>query len=516
MAKASTAINGYSPLVDISSAKGSNSESSVSVIPVAPTAIRKRLRRLERFGSWLIFCLDLAVAAAAWQVAILIRGQIPWLSELIGFMSGTSLPEATPLFLFQLTYTFALYQYGCYGRGRPFWLLPRIFKSVAAGWLCLLVASYMFKWIHLNRPFLLIFAATMTAMAIVEWLVLRATYSSLKARGLGAKRLLVVGTAQSSAWVLHDLISAPAAGVQVLGLVTDEEAPSLPAGTQGVRIFKKIENTARLAARTHAEEVVLCLPDWPADKLVEMLQALWPLGVRVYLLSPGLSVHLRRIELPQRAFHGLALLDFGRSPMARHVPRSKRIADVALTSVLLILGAPILLFIGLFIWVTDGRPIFYKQIRTGSQGRLFSMWKFRTMHVGADGQMDELRDHNEADGPLFKIKNDPRVTRFGAFLRRHSLDELPQLWNVLRGEMSLVGPRPPIPEEVKHYQDWHHARLAGVVACTGLWQVSGRSDIPFDEMCLLDIYYLHNMGPRLDLKILVKTIWTVLAGHGAY
>jgi lipopolysaccharide/colanic/teichoic acid biosynthesis glycosyltransferase len=138
------------------------------------------------------------------------------------------------------------------------------------------------------------------------------------------------------------------------------------------------------------------------------------------------------------------------------------------------------------------------------------------MAVGAEEQQELLRDLNEADGPFFKIKDDPRVTRVGRWLRRLSLDELPQLYNVLRGDMSLIGPRPPVPEEVAHYQPWHMRRLEIAPGITGLWQVSGRSELPFDEMALLDIYYAEQWSPALDVKILLRTIPTVVFGDGAY
>lgn len=494
---------------------GDASESAVQD-SVSPSAVRKRLRYLERFGTALVWVGDMLAALIAWQIAIVLRTATPGLPKLIPFMSDTGYPEWLPMVLFQVTFTLALYAYGCYGRGRPFWVLPRLLKAAFASWLLLLVVSYLFKWTHLNRPFVFILAGTLTGVTIAGWLALRMAYVGLRRFGLGTKRVLVVGTARSSAWVLHDIVNAPAAGVRLLGLVTDEDDPKLATDAGDIRIFRGVEKTARLAARTHAEEVVLCLPDRPGEKLIEMLQALWPLGVRVYVLSPELSVYLRRADLPQHAFHGLALLDFGRSPMSNASPRRKRVFDMFFGIILAFLLTPILTMIGLLIWITDGRPVLYKQKRCGPNGKRFMMWKFRTMHVGADRMLDEIMDRNEADGPIFKMRKDPRVTPFGAFLRRHSLDELPQIWNVLRGEMSLVGPRPPLPAEVENYKAWHHARLAGVVGCTGLWQVSGRSNLDFDEMAMLDIYYLHNMNTRLDTTILLRTVETVLIGQGAY
>jgi lipopolysaccharide/colanic/teichoic acid biosynthesis glycosyltransferase len=158
----------------------------------------------------------------------------------------------------------------------------------------------------------------------------------------------------------------------------------------------------------------------------------------------------------------------------------------------------------------------FTQERVGRNGRRFQMIKFRSMVVDADDQKGELLAFNEATGPIFKIRNDPRLTRMGRLLRRFSMDELPQLLNVLRGEMSLVGPRPPLPDEVLNYQPWHHQRLEVKGGMTGLWQVSGRSDLTFDEQCLLDIYYIENWSLALDLRILLQTVPYTLFGRGAY
>jgi lipopolysaccharide/colanic/teichoic acid biosynthesis glycosyltransferase len=152
----------------------------------------------------------------------------------------------------------------------------------------------------------------------------------------------------------------------------------------------------------------------------------------------------------------------------------------------------------------------------GKGGKPFTVYKFRSMEPGAEEQKELLRGLNEADGPIFKMKDDPRVTRTGRWLRRFSLDELPQFYNVLRGDMSIIGPRPPLAEEVAEYQPWHTRRLEIAPGITGLWQVSGRSELPFDEMALLDIYYVEQWSPALDLQILLRTIPTILFGDGAY
>ena len=175
-----------------------------------------------------------------------------------------------------------------------------------------------------------------------------------------------------------------------------------------------------------------------------------------------------------------------------------------------------LFFVAVAIRLDSPGPAIFKQTRVGRGGAEFTCFKFRSMQVDAESKVDMLRDKNEATGPLFKMRHDPRRTRVGRFVRRTSLDELPQLWNVLRGEMSLIGPRPNLPSEVQEYEPWHLRRLEVPPGITGLWQVSGRSDLSFDEMVLLDVYYIENWSPILDLQILLKTIPTVVFGSGAY
>jgi exopolysaccharide biosynthesis polyprenyl glycosylphosphotransferase len=194
----------------------------------------------------------------------------------------------------------------------------------------------------------------------------------------------------------------------------------------------------------------------------------------------------------------------------------KRFMDIIGGLIGIVVGAPLMLVIAILIRIDSPGPVIFKQKRIGRGGRAFVVYKFRTMRVGAEEEQQKLSSLNEADGPLFKIRNDPRHTRIGRWLRRISLDELPQLLNVLRGERSLVGPRPPMASEVQHYQDWHKQRLQVSPGLTGLWQVSGRSELPFDEQCMLDIYYIENWSPWLDLWIMVKTIPTVLLARGAY
>jgi exopolysaccharide biosynthesis polyprenyl glycosylphosphotransferase len=195
---------------------------------------------------------------------------------------------------------------------------------------------------------------------------------------------------------------------------------------------------------------------------------------------------------------------------------AKRGLDVMVALCLLIVISPVLALIALAILLESRGPVLFRQVRSGRNGEPFTFLKFRSMVADAEARRRELEVLNEADGPIFKIRNDPRITRVGRILRRTSLDELPQLWNVLRGDMSLVGPRPPLPSEVLKYEPWQLGRLAVTPGITGLWQVSGRSDVGFTEMVLLDIQYIQKWSLWLDIKILMRTVLVVFLAQGAY
>ena len=194
----------------------------------------------------------------------------------------------------------------------------------------------------------------------------------------------------------------------------------------------------------------------------------------------------------------------------------KRGFDVLASGLALILLSPLFLVLIILIKREDGGPAFYSQERIGKNEKPFKMWKFRSMIVNADQMVEQLEEQNEIDGAMFKIKDDPRVTKIGHTIRKYSLDELPQLWNVLKGDMSLVGPRPPLPSEVEEYTDYDKQRLLVMPGCTGLWQVTKRNEADFDEMVWLDIVYINHSGLWEDFKLIIKTIGVVIHPNGAY
>jgi exopolysaccharide biosynthesis polyprenyl glycosylphosphotransferase len=286
-------------------------------------------------------------------------------------------------------------------------------------------------------------------------------------------------------------------------------------GRSDLPLLGPIAHLPRIVQDSAIDELIIALPADRRDQVSSLISRGFGRRVNVKLL-PDVGDNMGDILPNTFDLHHIGGRPYiGFSPVA-DVNWLKRITDLALTGAGLLVIWPLLVAIALAIKLDSPGPVLYRQQRVGKDGRLFDMFKFRSMFRDAEKRRAELSADNEAVGPLFKIRNDPRVTRVGRFLRRTSLDELPQLLNVLRGEMSLVGPRPPLPTEVEVYEEWHLGRLRAVPGMTGLWQVSGRSEVSFHDMVRLDLHYIRNWSLSLDLEILWRTVPAVLANRGAY
>ncbi len=246
----------------------------------------------------------------------------------------------------------------------------------------------------------------------------------------------------------------------------------------------------------------------PADELEFVTAGVQAPELRIVVDITGdvIAVDLRPMLTPEAA-----LLNAPRSRV-----RTKRVLDVLGSIAAMTLLSPIFLVVATAVMLTSPGPVIFRQVRVGKDGKEFYFYKFRSMRVNAEAEREDLQEHNESIGPVFKIKDDPRLTRIGRLIRRTSLDELPQLWNVLKGEMSLVGPRPPIPGEVGKYSEWESQRLVVKPGITCIWQVSGRSEIDFDTWVKMDIDYIENWSLRNDISLLAKTVPAVLSRRGAY
>jgi exopolysaccharide biosynthesis polyprenyl glycosylphosphotransferase len=335
----------------------------------------------------------------------------------------------------------------------------------------------------------------------------------LHRRGVGVQRLVVVGATDVGKMVMQSVVSRPDLGYALEGFVVDRAAD----GKRDFGRFHSLGTVAQLPALVESgrvDQIIVALPASSHEEVAPIVGLCERQGVGLKIVPDLFETSLGRVNVDEIA--GIPLLDVKDRPLRRLERGAKRLGDMVVAGLGLVLALPLGALIAALIRLESGAPVFIRQDRVGLDGKVFPCWKFRTMRRDADELRPVLEARNEVEGPLFKIRNDPRCTPLGRRLRRLSLDELPQLWNVLRGEMSLVGPRPPLPREVEQYDAHQRRRLQVKPGMTGLWQVSGRSDLHFDEMVMMDVYYASNWSLALDAKILLKTVVAVLRGHGAY
>ncbi|HRY45118.1 MAG TPA: sugar transferase [Thermoanaerobaculia bacterium] len=388
-------------------------------------------------------------------------------------------------------------------------------KIVLGGTVLLTILVYGLRLDFISRPFLPLFAVLNTVFLVVERLTVRIVARRVRARGFNYRTVVIIGDtprARSMARLIHD---HPWWGLRLLGVVRERPASS-EAGTTagGLPVLGSLEDFPTILTSLPVDEVILAVDRGDVDQLEDVFLMCEEMGVKTRLILDFFPHVFAKVELEE--FDGTPLLTFSTTPAETGALLVKRVVDVGLALLLGIVCLPLAALLALLIKLTSHGPVLFRQVRCGLSGRPFTFYKLRTMTEDAEERLSEVAHLNEHEGPVFKSSHDPRVTPFGRFLRRFSLDEIPQLWNVLKGEMSLVGPRPPLPDEVARYEKWQRRRLSMKPGLTGLWQVSGRSDLPsFDQWMELDLAYIDNWSLTLDTKILLRTIPTVLSGKGA-
>ncbi len=330
--------------------------------------------------------------------------------------------------------------------------------------------------------------------------------------GLGEKRLLVVGSGRLGKMIMQHIAATPNLGYSIVGFLHDMYEQ--PGDFGRFRMLGTLEDLALVIRSMRVDEVIIALPSELHQQTIRSVRLCERLGASFKLVPELYELSLSRFDM--ETIEGIPLLGVRQQPLNTIQRAIMRLTDIIGALAILVLGSPIwLCFVALIKLTSPGEAIF-QQTRVGQGGKTFQCYKFRSMFTNAEQVLATLLVHNEAQGPLFKMKDDPRVTRIGKFLRRTSLDEIPQLLNVLKGEMSLVGPRPPLPREVAQYEEWQKGRLAMKPGMTGLWQVRGRSNLTFDEGVLMDLYYIENWSLRLYYRVLARTIPAVLFSRGAY
>lgn len=374
--------------------------------------------------------------------------------------------------------------------------------------------SFLLQPPGFSRLMILIAAVLVIVLLSLERAIYRGMRAYLRARGVGIERVLIAGVGNLGRAVLSSILARPDLGYVPVGFLDDSpERGTVDIGR--VRGLGSLDNLESLLEQRSADLVIVALPWHARHRIMQLVALCERYGVQVRVVPDLFQLSMSQVRVEN--LEGIPLLGLKTDTrLQRGAFLIKRIIDLAIVFLTLPIVGPVVFLIGLAIKLDSPGPVLYRHRRVGKDGRIFHMFKFRSMIKDADKKHAELIRQTGVDPRRPKWENDPRITRVGRWLRRTSIDELPNLINVVRGEMSIVGPRPPTPTEVELYESWQRQRLNTHPGLTGLWQVSGRSKVPFAEQCLLDIYYIENWSLGLDLQIMLRTIPNVLLGNGAY
>ncbi len=461
----------------------------------APSA-RAQYRSLYRLTA----LTDVAAIAVALMVA-------HWIRYGIGAPRGQFLMLllGSPVTVLVVYTAFGLYHAHRFTPAEEF---RRIILAVTVGLIGLVTFSF-WSMASLSRSWLALSWAFGVLLALGTRRVWHALVFRARIRGRFLFPTLIVGT-NVEAMHLETAMHHPRFGFRSLGLVATEQSPP----SRGPAVLGGVDDLRELIRTTGAECVFVAASALSSAEIAHVAKAVRLEGVEVRVTATLPEMLASRLSV--QPIGGMMALSLKPVRLSGTQAAVKRAFDLTVSSIALLVLSPLLLTIALAVRITSSGPICYRQARVGQRGRPFTILKFRTMLEGADTMVAELRLKHGMNDLMFKLQDDPRVTRVGRLLRRFSLDELPQLLNVLRGEMSLVGPRPPLLEEVSEYEDWQFDRLEVPPGVTGLWQVSGRSDLSFDECVRLDLFYIENWSLAYDLYIVAKTLPVLVSHRGAY
>lgn len=465
---------------------------------------------------WILPGIDLALVFIAFLLSYYLRYEVQFLDP----VDEANAAPFTPYIPYALIFAGLLWGFNQSGglyrerRGRTWWDEVFIIGNSATNTGVVVMAiSFLVQPLVFSR-LLILQAALLVVVIIAAWrLGLRALRAQLRRRGVGVERVLVVGAGEVGRSVLQTIVARPDLGLKAVGFVDDD--PERGMSDMGrVPALGGVDNLPRIIDQQLVDTVIITLPWQVQRKILSIVRECERKHVRVRTVPDLFELSLSQVQVEMLG--GIPLL--GINGEARFRPGSfvaKRILDIALTLLALPLALVIVAIAAIAIKLDTPGPIFFAQERIGYNGRRFTVYKFRSMIVDAEKYHQDLIRQTGEDPRHPKVANDPRITRVGRWIRRFSLDELPQIYNILRGEMSWVGPRPAVPQEVELYEPWHLQRLRTLPGLTGLWQVSGRNEVPFEEMCLMDIYYIENWSLGLDLQIILRTVPHVLLAHGA-
>ena len=453
--------------------------------------------------------VDVASAAAMFVLVAGLRvSERDWTTVMGGATALTGLAAS----FYAGGWVLMLWLRGLY-RLRTRWSIRRealdIVASAAILALITFAALFLLRLSDVSRLFLLALFPAQVVLTMGVRIALRRGFEWLRLRGGNARFSLVVGTGSAAQEFADRMESHPSLGLKVIGHLSEPHDPPLVVSRP---VLGSVEDVVDVLHDNVVDEVAICLPvtEWSLVEPVTRVCEAEGRVVRIPMDVVGLPMERGIVE----EFDGQPVVSYVYGPDRAVGLLLKRAIDVAIAALALLLLTPLLALVGLLIRLSDGGPVIFRQTRVGLHGRTFTLLKFRSMVTDAEERLEELRHLNEIAGGAFKLSEDPRQTRTGRWLRRTSLDELPQLWNVLRGEMSLVGPRPPLPAEVAGYDLWHRRRLSMKPGVTGLWQIEGRREPVFDRWVAMDLDYIDRWSLWLDFQIMLRTIPSVLQQQG--
>ncbi len=458
---------------------------------------------------------DLLLINLAFALSYVARYQWQWLRPVVFQEPYSGYYGQQLLLTVLLVLTFRQHKVWRRRRGEA-WVdeMSRIISATASGIAIMMAISFFFQPTPFSRLMLvwtMLFIVVFLGLArlLRQWIL-----SVLYEHGRLVDDVLVIGSGEVGRGIIRTLMARPDLGYRIVGYLDDGTEENNIGSGRVPHLGSYLDLRVILERYPSMHTIFVALPGEMHRQILKILRIARAQDVRTQVVPDLLQMSLNHVEFINMS--GIPMLGMREVRISRIGRIAKRIMDLVVVAVMSIPALFASIAIALAIKLDSDGPIFYTGVRVGQNGRQFKMYKFRSMVMGAEDQKVSLSERNEAIGPIFKIKDDPRLTKVGRWLRRTSLDELPQLFNVLLGQMSLVGPRPPLPEEVEQYKPWQRQRMTVIGGITGLWQVSGRSNLTFDELCLLDIYYIENWSIALDTRILLQTIPHALFGRGAY
>jgi exopolysaccharide biosynthesis polyprenyl glycosylphosphotransferase len=456
--------------------------------------------------------VDLGLTLFSYHLALLIRGglsDLPGFSPLEAARPYSPLPFILPVWAFFLFFNHESYEY----RGKPFGeVLKHTGLVIVESFAVLLVLLFFTRSLDQSRSQILIFLILNFLFLLSFRKLVSDILSYFRKKGYNFKNVLIVGTGSPARDFIGDVKENPHWGYRILGIL-DWEDGLKGERVGGVPVIGNLSDLSGILKNHHVDYVIFAVCKRFLSLVEESVLLCEEMGVPTCVLADFFPLRYSKTRIGK--FQRKPALLFSSAPEANGLLALKSTLDRLVSLVGVAFLSPVLLALSLLVKFTSPGPVFFKQQRCGLNGKRFTMLKFRTMVENADQMKDALSDQNEMDGPAFKMTDDPRLTGVGKMLRKFSLDELPQLINVLSGQMSLVGPRPPLPQEVSQYDLWQRRRLAMKPGLTCLWQVNGRNNVNFERWMRMDLEYIDNWSLWLDAKILLKTIPAVVSGTGA-